>query len=256
MNPETRRALFWPTVATALAALLLIGLGTWQLERKAWKEALIQKIELRSRAEPIVLDAAATLYRAGEDLEYTRVRARGQLLTDRSQLLFQAQGTTAGYHVYTPLETPNGGVLMINRGFIAEAGVRQLDTGASEWARSIEVVGYLRRPGRQGTFDGQNDPKKNRWYWRDLDGMVRAAFPNSPPLSYPFFLEAEAPPASQPRTAGQPQGGVTRVQLPNRHLEYAMTWYGFAVTLIGVYLFFIRSQTTALRPKPGHSRRG
>jgi surfeit locus 1 family protein len=255
LNIPKGRSLFWPTVLAVLATLFLIGLGTWQLERKAWKETLIQRIEQRSKAEPIVLDAAATLFQSGEDLEYTRVRARGRLLIERSQLLFHAQGTTAGYHVYTPLETPSGTILMVNRGFVPETELRQLDTAPTERSRVVDLVGHLRRAGQKGTFDGQNDPVKNRWYWRDLDGMLRATFPDTRRQAYPFFLEAEAAPAASQRTLGQPAGGVTRVQLPNRHLEYAMTWYGLAVTLIGVYLFFVRGRSKEPRPYPETARR-
>lgn len=255
MSPETRRAIFWPTVLTALATLFLIGLGTWQLDRKAWKEALIERIEQRSKASPMVLDAAATLLQSGDDLEYTRLRARGRLRTDRSQFLFQAQGTMAGFHVYTPLETPSGKILMVNRGFVPEAVLRQLDTGNTDWARTVEIIGYLRKPGRKATFDGQNDPHRNRWYWRDLDGMLRAAVPDRVDQAYPFFLEAETAPAGQPVSLAQPQGGVTRVHLPNRHLEYAMTWYGFALTLLGVYAFFVRAQVASFRHGRGPQHR-
>ncbi|MFM9938892.1 MAG: SURF1 family protein [Hyphomicrobiaceae bacterium] len=236
------RTLFWPTLMTVLGALFLVGLGTWQLDRKAWKEALLQRIEERAKAEPIVLDAAASLFKSGDDLEYTRVRARGRLLTERSRFLFQAQGMAAGYHVYTPLETPSGATLLVNRGFVPEAQLSTIDTSPADRNRIVDIVGLLRRPGHKGWFDGQNDPAKNRWYWRDLDGMAKASFPDGRREIYPFFLDIEA--SAAPRAASYPQPGVTRVQLSNKHLQYAMTWYGLALTLIGVYLLYIRSNKT------------
>ena len=51
----------------------------------------------------------------------------------------------------------------------------------------------------------------------------------------PFFVDAEAEPAPP---GGWPRGGVTRLELPNRHLEYALTWYGLAAALVGVFLAF------------------
>ncbi len=52
----------------------------------------------------------------------------------------------------------------------------------------------------------------------------------------PLVIEADVQPKPP---GGLPRGGVTRVQLPNRHLEYALTWYGLAATLVGVYLAFV-----------------
>ena len=59
---------------------------------------------------------------------------------------------------------------------------------------------------------------------------------------WPSRLDADARP--EPR-GGLPRGGVTRLDLPNRHLEYALTWFGLALTLIGVYGVFAASR---LRP--------
>ena len=55
----------------------------------------------------------------------------------------------------------------------------------------------------------------------------------------PFTIDADARPEPP---GGLPRGGVTRLDLPNRHLEYALTWYGLALTLIGVYAAFAASR--------------
>lgn len=248
MKREIVRAVFWPTVWAALACLLLIGLGTWQLERKAWKEALIQRLVAGAAAEPMVLDAAATLFRSGEELEYRRVRARGRFLNDKSLFLFNAMGAQAGYHVYVPFETPNGPVLMVNRGFMPQELLSSLDLTPNDRGPFEEIVGRLRKPGSKGLFDAGNDVQKNRWYWRDLDGMILAGFPDGKRTAYPFFLEVEPAATIDKGAARYPQPIGAQIQLPNRHLEYAMTWYGFAVTLIVVYFLFIRSRLRDLRP--------
>ena len=173
----------------------------------------------------------------GHDVEYSRVRARGRWLTDNTQLFYASTSREDGFHVYTPLETPSGTILMVNRGFVPRVEVARLDQPPPSRSEAVDIVGILRKPGRQGWFDPDNDPGKNRWYWRDLDGMAKAAFPDGKRDVLPFFLEAEAKPGTG-GTEPYPRGGVTRVQFPNRHLEYALTWYGLGVTLIGVYFVF------------------
>jgi surfeit locus 1 family protein len=236
----TTRRLFWPTLMTTLAALLLLGLGTWQLERKAWKEALVARIAEQAKGEPIILDAATSLFARGDEMEYARVRARGRWHTDKSRLLYALTQAEAGFHVYTPLETPSGAILFVNRGFVPRSEVANLDRGNKLPREPVEVVGLLRRPGSKSWFEGENAPAKNEWYWRDLDGMAQSVLADRRRDVLPFFLDAEATPGAT--STPWPRSGVTRVQFPNRHLEYALTWYGLAIALIGVYFAFLRKR--------------
>ena len=71
------KGLIWQGAMALIGLLVLVGLGTWQLERKAWKEGLIASIAARSKADPISVGEAAGHVRAGNDAEYTRVSARG-----------------------------------------------------------------------------------------------------------------------------------------------------------------------------------
>jgi surfeit locus 1 family protein len=229
------RKLLWPTLLTALCLAVLVGLGTWQLERKAWKEGLIDKIHERTLAEPITLDAAETLMRSGEDLEYMRVRIRGRLHHERTRYLYWPSSQGPGWHAHTPLETPTGKIVLVNRGFISDAGREAASTGAVEPAREVDVVGLIRLPQGRSMFAPANDVARNNWYWRDLDGMVRSAFPSAARGSVvPFFIDAEAQPKGA-QGQNEPRGGATRLDLPNRHLEYAVTWYGLALALLLVY---------------------
>ncbi|TIS72154.1 MAG: hypothetical protein E5W94_31685, partial [Mesorhizobium sp.] len=52
----------------------------------------------------------------------------------------------------------------------------------------------------------------------------------------PFFIDADA----TPNPGGLPVGGVTIIDLPNSHLQYAVTWYGLAAALAGVLIFRLR----------------
>ena len=242
MTTAKPRALLWPTVMTGLGLIILLGLGTWQLERKAWKEGLIQRIAERSGAAPVTVASLLPRAQSGEDIAYTRASARGHRIS-RSLLLFHPRGTQAGYHVYTPYMTVEGRVLMVNRGFVPEALSAGIETADLRPDGVVDLVGLVRLPARKGAFDPENDVQRKRWYWRDLAAMLRASRVDTA-TAYPFFLELEAP---RSRPAGAPsyaEAGVTIVQLPNRHLEYALTWYGLAVTLIGVYLAFMLPRRT------------
>lgn len=243
MTTAKPRALLWPTVMTSLGLVILLGLGTWQLERKAWKEGLLQRIAERSRAAPVPVESLLPRVQAGENIEYTRAATRGHRIS-RSLLLFHPRGTQAGYHVYTPYMTRDGRVLMVNRGFVPEALSGGIETADLKPDSDVDLVGLVRMPARKGAFDPENDVQRNRWYWRDLAGMLQAARVDRA-TAYPFFLELEAPKTRPTGPPTYPEPGATIVQLPNRHLEYALTWYGLAVTLIGVYLAFVRPRRSA-----------
>lgn len=237
--------LLWPSLAALVGLAVLVGLGTWQLERKAWKEALIAKIEARSRAAPAAIETLAPALQSGADLEYTRARATGRWHHDKARFLFAPEGGSTGWHLYMPLELATGDILWINRGWVSQSA---RDT--QPWAQRdapIEVIGLVRHPGQPNRFTPVNDAARNIWYWRDLSGLSKSAFSSPNQTFIPLSLDAEAGPGAP--AVGEPRGGVTRIALPNRHLEYALTWYGLALALIGVYSVFAWQRfPTARRP--------
>jgi surfeit locus 1 family protein len=109
----------------------------------------------------------------------------------------------------------------------------------------VTVAGLVRAPETRGRFVPENDPEKNQWFWRDLAGIARAK--NLDRVA-PFLIDAEATP-----TAGEwPKGGQTRLALPNDHLAYAVTWFGLAGTLVGVFAVFAwRRARTSAHPGAG-----
>lgn len=237
-----RARLVWPTVATLAALAILLSLGTWQMQRKAWKQGLIDAIAQRVTADPVPLDTATRRWTAGEDLEYLRLTARGRFHHDKERLLYAPGKDGPGFHVFTPLETPTGSYLFVNRGFIPDRLKDPSTRTSGQAAGEVEVIGLLRRPSEQGLFTPANEPSHNLWFWRDLDGMAASVLTRDQSKTLPFFLD-EQPRGSTPApTATWPRPGVTRLDLPNRHLEYALTWYGLAGALIAVYLAFARGR--------------
>jgi surfeit locus 1 family protein len=221
---------------------LLFGLGTWQIQRKSWKERLIAELQERRYAEPVTVGRAQQLWAERGAMEYLRVSATGHFLHDKEMFLWAPQPSGPGWHVYTPLETTGGTIVLVNRGLIPEALKSAERRKAGQVAGEVAVTGIVRGTTDKGWFTPDNDPAHNIWFWRDLNAMLRTAFAGSEPPHAPFFLEAEATPANP---GGWPKGGVTNINLPNHHLQYALTWYGFAVALIGVYFAFARDRMRA-----------
>jgi len=240
--------LLWPS-ALALASLaVLIGLGNWQMSRKAWKEGLIAQIEARVRAPPVSLSEALQRWRDSGDVEYLHVGLNGQFLHARERHVFALDERLGpGFHIYTPLQTPEGQLILVNRGFVPTALQDPSARSAGQVDGPVTLTGLARRPSQRGAFTPTSEPARNLFYWPDLPGML-ASVPEAgrgDQSVVPFFLEADAEPANP---GGFPRGGVTRLSLPNRHLEYALTWYGLALTLIGVFAAFARTRLKSARP--------
>jgi surfeit locus 1 family protein len=263
--------LIWPTLAALLGLAVLIGLGTWQVERKRWKEDLLAKVAERVHARPVSLvsllqqaDASLREHQPARrgptvgalpmgDIEYVHVIARGRFHHDKEQYLYAPVPAGLGWHVYTPLEMAGGRVVWINRGFVPDGRKAPATRPEGQVTGEVEVSGLVRLAVHKGLFTPPNDASGNLWYWPDVGAMTAAAFPDGPQKgpggpqrreALPLVIEADARPAPP---GGLPRGGVTRLDLPNRHLEYALTWYALAVTLIGVYLAFAVNRLRAFR---------
>src|SRR5512145_2265919 len=110
--------LIWPTLAALAGLAVLIGLGTWQLERKRWKEDLLAKIAERAAADP-VRPPEAPLIKG--DMEYLHVAVAGRFHHDKERYLYAPTPAGLGWHVYTPLEAASGEIVWVNRGFVPDA---------------------------------------------------------------------------------------------------------------------------------------
>ncbi|MCB1383327.1 MAG: SURF1 family protein [Notoacmeibacter sp.] len=227
---------FWLLSALVLAALaVLVTLGTWQVRRLAWKEGLIARIEARMAAAPVPLAAAEQAFAASGDVDYQPVTLTGHFEHAGEQHFFATHKGASGYYVYTPLRLPDGRAILVNRGFVPFDRKDPATRAEGQVEGDVEIAGLARNPLAEkpsGVYD--NDPAKNIYYWKDRQAMARAAGLD-PARLLPFFVDAD----DAPNPGGWPMGGVTLVSLPNNHLQYAVTWYGLALALVGVYLFWI-----------------
>jgi surfeit locus 1 family protein len=241
--------LLWPSVLTLAALAVLIGLGHWQMSRKAWKAGLIAQIGARAHAPPVSLSQALRRWRDSGDVEYLHVRLSGRFLHARERHVFAVDERLGpGFYIYTPLETLEGELVLINRGFVPTPLQDPSARSPGQVDGQVTLTGLARRPTARGAFTPASEPARNLFYWPDYPAML-ASVPEAGRgdlSAVPFFIEADAEPANP---GGFPRGGVTRLSLPDRHLEYALTWYGLALTLIGVFFAFART-----RLRPAHHR--
>jgi len=241
-----------PSLIAAGVLALLIGLGVWQLQRLQWKEALLARLAARVAAEPMSLAAVERQWRTNEDVEYLHAVAKGRFHHDKERYVYAPQPEGLGWQVYTPLEIAAGRILWVNRGWVDDLHKTPPNRLAGQIGGDTEVRGLIRRPAPQGAFTPNNDWQGNLWYWPDLAQMTVSAF-GPGVASLPFRLEADREPAPP---GGLPRGGVTRLDLPNPHLQYAITWFALALTLIAVYFAFVRHRLAlAGASGAGQSRR-
>ena len=217
----------WLTVLSLVAFVLLIALGVWQIERRAWKLALIDRVEHRvhAPAQPIPSPASWSAISAAND-EYRHVSVSGRFLHDRETLVQAVTEEGPGYWVLTPLERDDGTLVLINRGFVPSERRDVSTRRDGNPDGQVEITGLLRVTEPKGGFLRNNVPQHNRWYSRDVAAIAAARGLHD---VAPFFVDADA--GSQ--VPAGPIGGLTVIRFPNNHLIYALTWFALAFMLAG-----------------------
>lgn len=227
-------------VCLTLAALFT-ALGFWQIERRAWKFDLIEKVETRVHAAPSPLPPPAQW---GDDLAYRRVRITGRFLHDRETLVQAVTVHGAGWWVLTPMRLSDPApalrratghpLILVNRGFVPNELRDPTTRRGSLPTQRVTITGLLRTSEPDGAFLRSNDPAADRWFSRDVAAIARAR--ELGPI-VPFFVDADA--TSNP--GGFPIGGLTVIAFRNNHLTYAITWFGLALLSLAGGVVVIRS---------------
>jgi surfeit locus 1 family protein len=224
---KAARPSLWLTILSLTAFVLLIALGVWQVERRAWKLALIDRVEQRVHAptQPIPSPAAWPAVTAANDA-YRHVTVSGRFLHDRETLVQAVTEEGPGYWVLTPLQRGDGKLVLINRGFVPTERRDPSTRRDGNPDGQVAITGLLRVTEPKGGFLRNNVPQHNRWYSRDVAAIAAARGLDS---IAPFFIDADA--GSQ--AGNGPIGGLTVVRFPNNHLIYALTWFALAFMLAG-----------------------
>jgi surfeit locus 1 family protein len=246
----TRRLIVPSILAFALLNLLL-SLGAWQLNRKAWKDGLIQRIAARAEAPPLDLTDITPGMRDPASvpaLDFSRVRATGTFDHARELHLIAPQRQGAGWMVITRFDMADGPVLVM-RGVVPDDARDPARRPDGQTSGPIAIEGRIRAGEAAGWFTPANDVGRNVWFSRDLPAMQRAAGFALSNRTLPFFIELETP---------VPPGGLPRPQLEalnlrNDHLQYAITWFALAAVLVVMFAVWARGQMRAREGRPRQS---
>ena len=240
---RTGRASLIPPAIVALAVTAaLVWLGLWQLQRLAWKEALIRTVSERTVARPEPLPARADWAALRpEDYEYRRVTATGRF--DHAEEvhvyrpLIEARGPYHGLGdlVLTPFHLASGGTVVVDRGFVPNERLDPSSRTSGQVTGVVTVTGLMRSPQDRNGFTPADDTARNQWFTVDPAAVGRLFHIDD---VAPFVIDADAGQAP----GGLPQGGETVLEFPNNHLSYALTWFGLAAALVGVFAVWAQRQ--------------
>jgi len=235
-------------VTLALGAVVLfslfVALGTWQVQRRAWKIDLIARVHERAHAPAVLAPAVAEWPRVNAaNSEYRHVQVSGTFLNDSETLVQALTELGSGFWVLTPLRQADGSVVLVNRGFVPPEHRARAEHGAGEAATDATLTGLLRISEPGGTFLRKNDPAHDRWYSRDVQAIAAARALHR---VAPYFIDADAAapraPGGATPTGTAPVGGLTVITFRNAHLSYAITWYGLALLVVVASRIVIREE--------------
>ncbi|MEX2616869.1 MAG: SURF1 family protein [Alphaproteobacteria bacterium] len=226
------RPQFWPTVVTVPMLIALVGLSIWQFNRYGWKADLIEKLNTRAESEAVDLPPGTP---ATEALEFQRVRVTGTYLHDKElHLVARSMRGNPGMHIFTPLRRADGGgIELINRGWVPGERLEAATRAAGQLAGEVTVDGIVRLAKGQGSFIPDNDPEQNVWFFIDPAAMAQAVGLDALPPHYIVSGNTDVP-------GGFPVGRQWRINLPNNHFEYGLTWMFMAMALLVIYVLYHR----------------
>jgi surfeit locus 1 family protein len=217
------------TVATLIALAVLTALGTWQLERRAEKHALIERIAARENTPSAPVEI---LFATGDAfVAYRPATAFGTF--DHAKEVFvyapRTDGgpTRQGFKVLTPFRLASGGIILVDRGWVAESAKDASTRANGQIEGDVEIEGALRPPTPRSTFTPPPALATRTFYTRDSTAIAKAL---GMTLQRDLIFQATS------RSAGGPEPMSTKLDIPDNHLGYAITWFSLALVLLVIYL--------------------
>lgn len=228
MSPEETAPQRLPLVPVVFFVLILCGLGTWQLQRLEWKKQILADIETAQQAEP--LDLNEQFMRNITMPDYQRLKVTGHF--DHAHEFYvpsRVHDGKVGFHIVTPFITPMGQTYLVNRGWVPLEQKLPATRSAGQVEGEVTLQGLARIPQSPSRWQPPNDVAHNLWYGMDLPLMyISSDIKTGPPL---FYIDADA----SPNPGGLPIGGITRLNISNNHLQYAITWYSLAAIIAFIF---------------------
>jgi surfeit locus 1 family protein len=233
------RRLIIPVFSTLICFSLLVGLGSWQIERMGAKQRLIARVDARINGPALPLPPRASWSAlSAKANDYMHVTLTGRLMNDREAYLYMLretdeQNAVPGYGVITPVKLADGAIVLVNRGFVPQERRDPATRPLGQIETPVTITGLLRLPEPRGLFAAPDDPGKRLFYTRDPLAIASAIGLQG---ASPFIVDADATPVP----GGWPKGGNTRVQFSDNHLQYAITWFTLAIAVLAMFVLWYR----------------
>lgn len=214
-----RRYLF-PVLLGVVGVAILLSLGLWQVQRMAWKQALLAEIQTGIDAPAGPLPAAVD-----PSMKYRPVEVAGRTTGQEILVLSGTREAGAGYQVISGFETTDGRRVMVDRGFIPQDARH-----AARPPVDLRIRGNLHWPQEKGGATPEPNLTEGIWFARDVPAMAAQL------ATEPVLIVASA-------VAGDAQGiepiPVGIAGIPNNHLEYAVTWFMLAAVWAGMTVYLL-----------------
>ena len=221
------RPTLWSTIFAFIGFIFLLSLGTWQLDRLKWKNNLIAERQSYLGDKPKLFNGDI------KELDGTMwrpVKVNGTYEHGKElYLAARSMRGNVGFHILTPFRLHNGKNILINRGWVPREKKDPSTRKQSSYKNSVNLIGIITPGFKKGLFSPANDLTKNVWLYVDYNEMSSAVG---------MELEKFVIDAKENGKGGFPIGSQTRIDIPNDHLQYAVTWYLLGLTLLLVWFFW------------------
>ena len=225
---------FWPTLLAVAGLVMLLALGSWQLQRLAWKNGVLERLESRMTAAAVLMpDESIDL----AQYEFRRVFVTGEFDHDREIfLLNRVVNGVVGGDIITPLHRQGiGSHILVDRGWVPQSLRDPTTRRESQVGGVVTVEAIVRGRPEKNLFAPDNNPARSEWYFIDPAAMAESAGIGAPGAYYLMAVEGKS-------GVGYPLGRGDKLSPRNDHLGYAITWYALAAVLLIVFVVYHRKQ--------------
>ena len=216
------RRILAPLIIGLIGAAILVALGIWQLQRHQWKWGILAQIDARLSAAPVSLPRVISPV----DHAYLPVTLDGEFGEGALFVLISTRETGAAWRVISDFQTGEGRRVLVDRGIVPVARKE-----AERRDLRAQVIGHLHWPDDRNSSTPENDLADNTWFARDIAGMAETLG------TEPLLIVARN---TIPADDGPVPLPLSSAGIPNKHLEYAGTWFLLALAWIGMTGLWMR----------------
>lgn len=229
-----------------LGIIVLCGLGTWQLQRLAWKNELINTVTKRSTAAPIDLSKAEKLWQSKKDIDYQAITLTGTYDAKKIAYFYTTWNGQSGWDILLPVDLKDQRSIIVKAGFVPAALKERFVMPTAKSNVTFKALARNPLVQKPNSMMPDNNLNKGEFYWRSYDELSKVLGNNGKRKFLPFLADAQ----QQLVDGKYPQSATTRIHFVNSHLQYAFTWFGLAATLFAVGSMFLYQRTKAQAANP------